>query len=165
MLHEQLVPGRRQAAGGAEVALAAGGAVRDQPHDRAEDRAEHQAVDGQPQQCRPGLGEEADEQAEEQPEPADGGSACQGRSAAGEPPGDLLDQAQVRTHDRQALDREPGVRQVVDRGLRLLVLGVGPEGVAADGQGAWGAGCRHALPLTRPQRTCPHSTAWNSLTR
>jgi hypothetical protein len=118
----------------AKVATAAGRGVRGEAQDRAEGRAHRKPYSASRSGAVADSANRPEEQAQEHAQPAGRQGARHRRPTAGEPAGHPLDEAQVGADDADGLDGEADVRQVVDDGLGLGVVGVGAQGVAADWQ-------------------------------
>src|SRR5262249_22437158 len=109
---------RLQRAPRREVALAAGGGVRDRAEYRTPRRAdENRGDDAQPV----GVGEDAEDQAEEQTEPRAARETGNGRTSDSEPPGDRLDQPEIGADDGGVLHGKAVVAEVIDGSLGLAV--------------------------------------------
>jgi hypothetical protein len=107
-----------------EVPATAHRGVGEEPEDRAPRGADTQTSKHQPGPRR-ARGEHAHKQSDYSPNHAPGAGSGERRPPGGHPPGDLLDQTQVRANDLAVLDRKAVVGQVVDRPTGVLVAVVG----------------------------------------
>ena len=127
VLDQHLVAGGDDLAHRGEVALAAGGGVADQrphePEDRAEERPSRARACSASAVGVEEREDQADEQAEPQPDSRPPSATRPRVSRAGDP----LDLLEVGADDHAVLDRELVVGEEVDGVLRLVVLVEDPE--------------------------------------